>query len=584
MMCRSVVAGVVGLAVAMPFVLGATTTVPEAPLVFQGVKGQGVYVNTPAGRAQTFACWFKVVGMGCGEKPYDRIVDGPDWYLHPVVSSNEVSMLVFGYPGSRGKLVSQGFSVSDGIGFGEWKHVAVTYSGEKAFYLYLNGVKITDAMGGSGVKRDLPKSLAGGLACIGNQSPGGDRPFKGEIVGVRMFDRCLSDGEILEMSAVDPDGNAVKRPKGNAPTPSDMLPMADISDDTARQVVIAEGAVDRYEGHPSTLVADDGKTLFCVWTTGHGGPCGQMARSDDGGKTWRRVDGILPPTYARTHRNCPIMQKIHGADGVVRYFIHSHKAQEGSGLGIVMSEDLGETWTELPCQTQLSAGMPPTGMMELKNGTVAIFGQVFKDRNRSKDRPDDDQAVWMAVSQDGGKTYGEMRIVMMSERRNLCEPCCLRSPDGNSLVLLARENRHCGRSMMCFSHDEGQSWSEPVDTPWALTGDRHEGVLLPDGRYVIAFRDQGILSPTRGQFVAWVGTFDDLANGRNGQYRIHLQHHHGLGAVFPGGDWDTGYSGVELLADGTLVCTTYSRHFDDDRQSSVVAARFRIADTDAMVK
>ena len=31
-------------------------------------------------------------------------------------------------------------------------------------------------------------------------------------------------------------------------------------------------------------------------------------------------------------------------------------------------------------------------------------------------------------------------------------------------------------------------------------------VLLPDGRYVIAFRDQAVGSPTRGQFMAWVGT------------------------------------------------------------------------------
>ena len=361
----------------------------------------------------------------------------------------------------------------------------------------------------------------------------------------------------------------------------DLLPVVDISGDAFRQTVIAEGTKDRYEGHPTTLLADDGRTMFCVWTTGHGGPCGQMARSDDGGRTWRRFDSILPPVYARTHRNCPVLQKVKGPDGTTRYFVYSSKAKEGRGLGILMSEDLGKSWVELPCQPQLSAGMPPTGLMELKDGTVALFGQVFKDTARAKDRPTDDQAVWMALSKDGGRTYGEMRLVMQAEKRNLCEPCCLRSPDGRSLVLIARENRHKGRSMMAFSHDEGRTWTMPVDTPWALTGDRHEGVLLPDGRYVIAFRDQAVGSPTRGQYMAWVGTFDDLVNGRNGQCRIHLLKHHGLAGQFPGGPWDTGYSGVELLPDGTVVCTTYSRHFADDRQSSVVSTRFKISEIDA---
>ena len=52
----------------------------------------------------------------------------------------------------------------------------------------------------------------------------------------------------------------------------DPLPVVDISEESARQVVIAEGAKDRYEGHPTTLLADDRRTMFCVWTTGHGGP------------------------------------------------------------------------------------------------------------------------------------------------------------------------------------------------------------------------------------------------------------------------------------------------------------------------
>jgi len=368
------------------------------------------------------------------------------------------------------------------------------------------------------------------------------------------------------------------------------LPVIDISDDVSRHSIVAEGAVDRYEGHPTTLLADDGKTMFCVWTTGHGGPCGQMARSDDAGRTWTRIDSILPSSYSQTNRNCPTLQKIVGPEGETRYFIFSAKVENQTpplvnrGLGILVSENLGQTWREVPHAAHLSAMMPPTGFMRLADGRAALFGQVRLKQGVKTDNPADDQDVWMSLSEDGGFTWGPMRVVAHAQERNLCEPFCLRSPDGHSLALVMRENRHQGRSMMCFSHDEGATWTAPADTSWGLTGDRHEGVLLPDGRYVIAFRDRAISSSTYGQYMAWVGTWDDIVNARPGQYRIHLLRHYGLGRVFPGSDDDTGYSGVELLPDGTLVCTTYVRYFPDNRQSSVVSTRFRIEETDQVMK
>lgn len=359
--------------------------------------------------------------------------------------------------------------------------------------------------------------------------------------------------------------------------------MVDISEDAFRQTVVAEGTTEIYEGHPTTLLADNGHTLFCVWTTGHGGKCGKMARSDDAGLTWIRLDDVLPEVYRLTHENCPTLQKAAGPDGVTRYLIFSRKTDGNGkylGLGIMVSEDLGKTWHESPCQPQLQAYMPPTGFMPLKDGTLALFGQVRKV-DFGTDRPVDDQNVWMATSADGGLSWSDMKTVAAVDGRNLCEPCCLRSPDGSTLALLMRENRHQGRSMMCFSKDEGRTWSAPADTSAALTGDRHEAVMLPDGRYVIAFRNQTVGDPLHGQYMAWAGTWDDLVSGEERGCRIHLLNHHGIPNVWPGNPWDTGYSGVELLPDGTLVCTTYTKHFDDARQSSVVSTRFRIGEIDS---
>ena len=66
----------------------------------------------------------------------------------------------------------------------------------------------------------------------------------------------------------------------------DALPLVDISGETNRHVIVAAGTETTYQGHPTTLLAPEGATLFCVWTINHGGGCGPMAKSTDGGRTW----------------------------------------------------------------------------------------------------------------------------------------------------------------------------------------------------------------------------------------------------------------------------------------------------------
>ena len=63
------------------------------------------------------------------------------------------------------------------------------------------------------------------------------------------------------------------------------LPIVDISSESNRHVIIAEGTEEVFQGHPTTLLMPDGKTVFCVWNYNHGGHCGPMARSDNGGRT-----------------------------------------------------------------------------------------------------------------------------------------------------------------------------------------------------------------------------------------------------------------------------------------------------------
>ena len=124
---------------------------------------------------------------------------------------------------------------------------------------------------------------------------------------------------------------------------------------------------------------------------------------------------------------------------------------------------------------------------------------------------------------------------------------------------------------MIFSDDEGRTWSAPRELPGSLTGDRHILRYAPDGRLFATFRDTTRESATKGDWVAWVGTYQDIVRGSQGQYRVRLMDNH-KGA-------DCAYPGVELLPDGTLVTTTYG-HWTEGEEPYVVSVRLHLRELD----
>ncbi|MEI8283085.1 MAG: sialidase family protein, partial [Armatimonadota bacterium] len=165
-------------------------------------------------------------------------------------------------------------------------------------------------------------------------------------------------------------------------------------------------------------------------------------------------------------------------------------------------------------------------------------------------------------------TWNAPTTVLSRRDLNLCEPGIIRSPDKKTIAMLLRENKRVRNSQIMFSTDEGLTWTEPRDLPASLTGDRHVGKYLKDGRIFIAIRDispKGKATTTDGDWVGWIGTWDDLRTGKPGQYRVRLKDNTST--------WDCGYSGVEVLSDGTVVTTTYG-HWDQDQPPFILAVRF----------
>lgn len=351
----------------------------------------------------------------------------------------------------------------------------------------------------------------------------------------------------------------------------------DLSQDVGRQVIVAQGTEEIYQGHPTTLLLPDGKTMFCVWTQGHGGPCGPMKRSDDGGKTW---SDLLPvPENWKTTRNCPAIYRLTDPQGVSRLIIYAGQGPGGTRqpdngtMQRSVSLNDGRTWSPMQ-SVDLECVMPFCTIMPVEGGKKLIGLTNIRRPDETKDLKSN--IVVQSESTDGGLTWAPWRVLVDLGDLKPCEPEVVRSPDGKQLLCMMRENVRSEPAHFITSDDEGKTWSEVKALPPGLHGDRHKAVYAKDGRLVITFRDMGKNSPTRAHFVAWVGRYEDIVSGKDAEYKIKLLHSH-KGS-------DCGYPGLELLPDGTFVATTYVKYRPGAEQNSVVSTRFTLAETDKAEK
>lgn len=344
------------------------------------------------------------------------------------------------------------------------------------------------------------------------------------------------------------------------------IPVFDISTETERQVVVEKGTEEIYQGHPTTELLPDGKTIFAVWTYNHGGPCGPMKKSVDGGKTW---GGLLPvPENWKTVHNCPSIYRLTDPKGKARLIIFA--CQRG-GMVRAVSEDDGKTWSDMvPFEKQVTGGVMPWCTIVPVDGGKRYLAST--NRRRPGDPDKLSNYVVGAFSDDGGLTWGDLFTICDIPGKKPCEPCFVRSPDGGQIACIMRENVRSTNGHIVFSNDEGKTWTKPRNVPGSQSGDRHQAAYAPDGRLVIVFRDMAVDSMTRTHFVAWVGAYDDLAGGTEGQYRIKLLHSH-KGS-------DCGYPGLEILPDGTFVATTYVKYRAGEEKNSVVSVRFHLDEID----
>ena len=101
-------------------------------------------------------------------------------------------------------------------------------------------------------------------------------------------------------------------------------------------------------------------------------------------------------------------------------------------------------------------------------------------------------------------------------------------------------------------------------------------------------------------WVAWVGTYDDLKNGAEGQYRIKIAHTYLDQQNEPSivANSDTGYCGNVVLDDGAIVTSSYGVFSTEEKENGkyntdkgkqkrktfIVSKRIKLSDVEKLIK
>jgi hypothetical protein len=356
----------------------------------------------------------------------------------------------------------------------------------------------------------------------------------------------------------------------SAPPRGYSVPLIDLAGQTQRQVVVDREA-GQYLGHPTTVLLEDNKTMIAVYPKGHGKGAIVMKRSNDAGLTWS--ERLATPKSWETSQETPTIHRVIDSKGVKRLILFSGKYP----IRMAFSEDDGKAWSELEPIGDFGGIVAMSSVERLKDGSyMALFhddGRFLREGGKAATPPI--FIVYKTLSTDGGLHWGQPIPIASQPPAHLCEPGLVRSPDGKQIAVLLRENSRKLNSFVIFSDDEGKTWTKPRQLPGALTGDRHVGKYAPDGRLLISFRDTTLESPTKGDWVAWVGRYEDIVSGREGQYRVRLMDNFNA--------WDCSYPGVELLPDSTFVLTTYG-HWTDAQPPYIVSVRLKLSELDELAK
>lgn len=381
-----------------------------------------------------------------------------------------------------------------------------------------------------------------------------------------------------------------------------------------------------YLGHPDSVLLNNGDILT-FYPKGHGKGAVLSKISDNDGLSYDK-EILNPPTSWEKSLETPTVYRLQFTNGEEKLILISANSKwpgmsTPGGFNSSLSLDEGKTWTEFKRFWDNDSEMPIIPIVAMASLTRLKENGEFVDKWMGifHDHRFINYKTILTFDENGDYNWSKPQPYLSKYRdietyAGVCEVECIRSDfgKGDELCLIARCNKKTCTSLLFFSNDEGETWSRPKEAPFALNGERHKAEYTDDGRLFITFRsierDRKRVKKMRklgGEknwysegWVAWVGTYDDLKNGTEGQYRIKIAHtyldHQNEPSIVANAD--TGYCGNVVLKDGTIVISSYGIFSPEEKESGkyktdkgkqkrktfIVSKRLKLLDVEKLIK
>lgn len=375
-----------------------------------------------------------------------------------------------------------------------------------------------------------------------------------------------------------------------------------------------------YLAHPDSVLLKNGNILT-MYPKGHGKGAVLTKISTDGGRSWTQSVPDTPKSWENSMET-PTVYRLTFTDGKTDdklIMISANPKWPGmttdGGFNCSVSADEGTSWTEFECFWDNSSDCPVIPIVAMASLTQLKENGEFVDKWMGLFHDPDfyNYKSILTFDENGNPQWSRPERYMsdyrgIEQKAQMCEVECIRSDmgKGDELCIIARSNSKKMNSLISFSADEGKTWTQPREVPASLNGERHKAEWTKDGRLFITFR-----SIERGQrakavlgsklfntkkwmsegWVAWVGSYNDLKDGKEGLYRIKLAHIYKDGQTVPeySANADTGYCGNVVLDDGTIVTSAYGKFSPDETASDgsyktyICSKRIKLEDIDYLV-
>ncbi len=310
-------------------------------------------------------------------------------------------------------------------------------------------------------------------------------------------------------------------------------------------------------GAPSAVQTNSGKIIIA--STQNNGPVTLLACTD--GENWQTLQTPFSNVTMRADASLFTLNFTNGDQALILFA--ANPAQDrlpANGISFSLSFDDGQTWSNFSTIfNSVDCAYAMSSVTQLKNGAE------FTDQWLCTFTTNDYQNFSTVLTFNSllSPSFSTPQEILSgdSNQNLLYNPMILRADDTLIMILSNAKRTEAATSMICFSYDEGSTWTLPKSLPNDLSGENFSAINLPDSDdVVITFKQitsvkPNALSTSNHISLGWCAWIGDLEGLLKYQYPVAETDRFGDKLVLISADTSITPGSIFQMSNGELIAT-----------------------------